>query len=168
MGGTLALGAAGARMDSVWTSSTEERAVVAHDATPEEVLAVVRRLFDGMREADSTKVRSVFAEGARFASVAARDGSESVQYTPVDGFVASVGRSERRWDERIFDVEVRVDDGMAVVWAPYTFYLDGQVRHCGVNVMDFLRTNGAWKITQLTDTRRTEGCRQVPPGDGSE
>jgi hypothetical protein len=57
---------------------------------------------------------------------------------------------------------------MAVVWAPYTFYLDGQVRHCGVNQMDFLRTNDSWKITQLTDTRRMQGCRQVPPGTTQE
>jgi hypothetical protein len=140
----------------------------ATSAAPDGVMAVVRTLFDGMREADSTKVRSVFAEGARFASVAPRAASEAVQYASVDGFVASVGRSERRWDERLYEVEVRVDGGMAVVWAPYTFYLDGQVRHCGVNVMDFLRANGSWKITQLTDTRRTEGCRQIPPGAGGD
>ena len=158
---TLALGAA-----PVHPGSASQESAPPTDVTPEEVQAVVRRLFDGMREADSTKVRSVFAEGARFASVAARAGSEAIQYSSVDGFVTSVGRSERRWDERVFDVEVRVDEGMAVVWAPYSFYLDGQVRHCGVNLMDFLRTNGQWKITQLTDTRRTEGCRQVPPGSG--
>jgi hypothetical protein len=148
----------------VWPPAGYPTETLAPDATPDEVMAVVRRLFDGMREADSAKVRSVFAEGARFAGVVDRAGTQALQYTPVDGFVTSVGRSERRWDERIFDVEVRVDDGMAVVWAPYTFYLDGEIRHCGVNSMDFLRTNGTWKIIQLNDTRRMDGCRQVPPG----
>lgn len=131
--------------------------------TPDEVRAVVARLFDGMREADSLKVRSVFAEGARFASRVAQDGSELIQYSAVDGFVQAVGGSERRWDERVFDVELHVDDYMATVWAPYTFYLDGRILHCGVNLMDFLRVGGEWKITQLTDTRRTDGCRDVPP-----
>ena len=159
----LAIGASPAP-DVAWPPAGYPTGTLAPDATPDEVMAVVRRLFDGMREADSAKVRSVFAEGARFASVVDRSGTQTLQYTPVDGFVTSVGRSERRWDERIFDVEVRVDDGMAVVWAPYTFYLDGEIRHCGVNLMDFLRANGTWKIIQLTDTRRMEGCRQVPPG----
>jgi hypothetical protein len=117
-----------------------------------------------MREADSVKVRSVFADGARFAAIAERDGEQVIEFATVDGFVTAVGRSERRWDERLVDVEIRVDDGMAVVWAPYSFYLDGGLRHCGVNVMDLLRVNGDWKVTQLTDTRRTEGCRELPPG----
>jgi hypothetical protein len=133
-------------------------------ANPDEVVAVVRRLFEGMREADSIKARSVFAEGARFASVADRNGTQATRYTTVDGFVASIGRSGRRLDERIYDVQVHVDDNIAVVWAPYTFYQDGRVQHCGVDLIDFLRVGGEWKITQLADTRRTEGCRDVPPG----
>jgi hypothetical protein len=128
------------------------------------VLAVVRRLFDGMREADSIKARSVFAEGARFASVVDRNGTQALQYSTVDGFVASIGRSGGRLDERIYDPQVHVDDNIAVVWVPYTLYQDGQIRHCGVDLIDFLRVNGEWKITQLADTRRTVGCRDVPPG----
>lgn len=141
-----------------------ENAPAPASETPEEVRAVVQRLFDGMRQADSAMVRSTFAEGARFASLVEQDGRQAVQYSPVDGFVQAIAGSERRWDERLVDVEIRVDDGMAIVWAPYSFYLDGRIRHCGVNVMDFLRVDGEWKITQLTDTRRTEGCRELPPG----
>jgi hypothetical protein len=131
-------------------------------STPDEVRAVVQRLFDGMRQADSAMVRSVFADGARFASLAEQGGREAVQYPPVDDFVQAIAGSAGRWDERLVDVEIRVDAGMAIVWAPYSFYLDGQLRHCGVNVMDLLRVNGEWRITQLTDTRRTEGCRELP------
>jgi hypothetical protein len=127
-------------------------------------MAVVRRLFEGMREADSLKVRSVFAEGARFASVADRNGAQAPRYTTVDGFVASIGRSARRLDERIYDAQVHVDDNIAVVWAPYTFYQDNQVQHCGVDLIDFVRVGDEWKITQLADTRRTVGCRDIPPG----
>ena len=54
---------------------------------------------------------------------------------------------------------------MAQVWAPYTFYLDKKWRHCGVDAMELLKLNGAWKITQLSDTRRRENCRD-PLGTG--
>ena len=160
----LAVGAVGAL--GTLSVAPSRAAGQTRPAAAEEVLAVVRHMFDGMREADSLKVRSVFAEGARFASVADRAGTQTIQYSTVDGFVASIARSGRRLDERLYDVEVRVDDNIAMVWAPYTLYQDGQVRHCGVDLIDFLRVGGQWKITQLADTRRMEGCRQVPPGPG--
>ncbi len=120
------------------------------------VLATVQKMFDGMRTADSTMVRSVLASGVRFASV---DTAARVRYDAVDGWLAGVARSARRWDEQIYDVQVRVDGNVAQVWAPYTFYLDKQVRHCGVNAIDLLRDGAGWKVTQLADTRKREGCR---------
>ena len=42
------------------------------DKDKADVQAVVARMFDGMREADSTKVRSVMDAGARFAGVRTR------------------------------------------------------------------------------------------------
>lgn len=122
------------------------------------VRAAVDRLFQGMAEADSAMARSAFADGARFASVTVEEGVATFQYQNVDGWLAAVAGSERRWEERIHDVEIRVDDDTASVWAPYTFLLDGEVHHCGVDSMELLRTPEGWKITQLSDTRRTEGC----------
>ena len=133
--------------------------------TPEDdVRAVVRRMFDGMRAADSAQVRSTMAPGVRFASMDARATPPGITYEPVDGWLSGVAKSARRWDERLFDVQVRVDGGIAQVWAPYTFYLDGKIRHCGVDAIELLRDGSGWKITQLSDTQRREGCREVPPG----
>ncbi|MDA0327831.1 MAG: hypothetical protein O2958_02280 [Gemmatimonadetes bacterium] len=53
---------------------------------------------------------------------------------------------------------------MASIWAPYTFYLNGAVRHCGINSIELLRDREGWKVTQLSDTRRTENCPD-PLGD---
>jgi len=122
-------------------------------------LGAVERMFEGMRTADSAMVRSVFAEGARFASVDARTSAQTIRFEPVDGWLRGIAGSARRWDEQIYDVRVRVDGDIAHVWAPYTFYLDKRVRHCGVNAIDLLRDASGWKVTQLSDTRRQEGCR---------
>lgn len=131
----------------------------AQDAA-EGIRKVIDRMFEGMQEADSAKVRSAFAEGARFALLP-EDGETTVQYREIDGWLTAVAGSEGRWREEIYDVEIRVDGDIASAWTPYTFYLDGRIRHCGVNSIELLRTARGWKITQLSDTRRTAGCRDV-------
>ena len=125
------------------------------------VLATVHRVFEGMRTADSAMVRSTFATGARFASVDARATPVAVRFDTIDGWLSGVANSARRWDEQVYDVQVKVDGNMAHVWAPYTFYLDKAIRHCGINSLELLNDGSSWRITQLSDTRRREGCRDV-------
>jgi len=120
--------------------------------------AAVAQMFEGMRTANSDMVRSVFAADARFAILDGSEGPASVRVQSVDGWISSIGTSDGRWNEQVYDLDVRVDGDMASVWAPYTFYLDGVVSHCGINSIELLRDAGGWKVTQLSDTRRTEDC----------
>lgn len=130
----------------------------AQSAEEQAVRAVIDQMFNGMRNADSAAVRAVFVPGARFASIDARTTPATVRYDSVGGWINGIGGSNKRWDEQIYDVQVRVDGNIAQVWAPYTFYLDKQLRHCGVNAIDLLRDGEGWKVTQLADTRRRENC----------
>lgn len=118
--------------------------------------AAVDQMFEGMRTANPEMVRAVFAPDARFALIA--EGAATVSVQSVDGWIQAIGTSERRWDERVYDLDVRVDGNMASVWAPYTFYFDGAIRHCGINSIELLRDAEGWKVTQVSDTRRTEAC----------
>jgi D-alanyl-D-alanine carboxypeptidase len=129
------------------------------------VRAVIDQMFSGMRSADSAAVRAAFVPGARFASIDARQSPPIVRYDSVDGWINGIANSNKRWDEQIYDVQIRVDNDMAHAWTPYTFYLDRKWRHCGVNSMELLKVNGAWKLTQLSDTRRRDNCRD-PLGTG--
>lgn len=56
----------------------------------------------------------------------------------------------------------RTGSALATVWAPYAFYLDGRLSHCGVNAFQLIRRPQGWRIVSLIDTRRTEGC-EIPP-----
>lgn len=133
---------------------------------PEEkaALATLERVFEGMRTADSAMVRTGFADGARFASVDARTTPATIKYDTIDGWLRGIANSNRRWDEQIFDVQVRVDGNVAQIWAPYTFYLDKKVRHCGVDTAELLKDGAGWKITQLSDTQRRENCKDPLAG----
>jgi len=141
----------------VFASAGATDRVEAQMGGEEEVLAAVHQIFEGMRTADPDLVRAVFASDARFASVA-DGGAGAVSVQSVEGWLDAIGASERRWDERVYEVEVRLDGNMASVWAPYTFYLDGAVRHCGINSIEMLRDAAGWKVTQISDTRRPGTC----------
>ena len=118
----------------------------------------VYEMFEGMRTANSDMVRAVFAADARFAMLDGRNGPAVVRAQSVEGWITSIGSSGGSWNERIYDLDVRVDGTMASIWAPYTFYLDGEISHCGINSIELLHDAEGWKVTQISDTRRQEGC----------
>jgi hypothetical protein len=120
--------------------------------------AAVDRMFEGMRTADSAMVRSTLATDVRFAILDAREGAPTIRVQNVDGWVRGIAGSGGAWNEQIYDVQVLVDGAMASIWAPYTFYLDGAISHCGINSIELLRDADGWKVTQISDTRSSEGC----------
>ena len=120
--------------------------------------AAVEQVFEGMRTADSERVRAVFAADARFAMLQSGDGPTPVRVQSVEGWISAIGESGGTWDEQIYDLDVRVDGNMASVWAPYTFYLDGNISHCGINSIELLHDGTGWKVTQISDTRRRTDC----------
>lgn len=136
-------------------ATTPTPTVAQGDAGP---MAAVEQIFEGMRTANPGMVREVFAPDARFAVLDRRDGPARLAVQGVDGWIAAIGESGGQWNEQIYDVVVHVDRDMASIWAPYTFYLDGDLRHCGINSIELLRGADGWKVTQLSDTRQTEDC----------
>lgn len=130
------------------------------------VRGVVDRLFDAMRAGDSAGVRAVFHPRARLVTAGERDGEPMLQVADsIGGFVTAVGSPHpETWDERIWDVEVRVDGRLAAVWAPYAFYLGETLSHCGVDAFQLFKDSEGWQIIEIADTRRREGCE--PPAVG--
>lgn len=110
------------------------------------VQSVVDTLFNGMRTRDEATLRAVFAPEARLGT----DG--------IDGFIAAVTTGERHLDEITFNETILVDGDLAMAWTPYNLFVDGEFHHCGVDLFVMHLREDGWLITQLDDTRRTEGC----------
>lgn len=123
-----------------------------------EVLAVVQRLWDGMKARDTAMVRSVFDTAATLSRVVNRNGVASIQYTPISGFIEALGRSNDEWNETMYSPEVRVDGPLATVWTEYDFHLGTRFSHCGVDAFQLLKTSSGWKIIAIADTAKREGC----------
>lgn len=132
------------------------------------ILATVQHVFDAMRTRDTTLLHQAFDSTARLVGVSNRGGSLSVSLTSASQFGAAITRAAAGdvWNERIYEPEVRVDGDVAQVWAYYTFHRNKVFTHCGVDAFMLLKVGDAWKITQLADSRRTEGCShtEAPPG----
>lgn len=126
----------------------------------EAVKATIMTLFDGMREADSTKVHSVFIDDVRMQTIApGRNNEIALQTGDLQRFLTSVGTPhDRVYDERILDYQIKIDGAMASVWTPYKFYLGDQFSHCGVNSFQLMKGTEGWKIIYLVDTRRRGNC----------
>ena len=132
--------------------------------TPEaDVLDVVHRLFDGMRAADTTMMRSTFHPEIRLVTTGNRNGEPLAAIVPVERWLEGVAGADEVLDERIYDPEVRVADNLATVWTYYTFHLGDRLSHCGYDAFQLARTADGWKITQVTDTRRQDDCEVPEP-----
>ena len=132
----------------------------AAQSAEDDVKNVVRRLFDGMRNADSVAVLSVFAPNAIMQTIAVnKEGKTSIRQDQVSGFASFVGKQKKEAaDEQIVFESIRVDGDLAIAWTPYRFVYNGSFSHCGVNSFTLVRMNGEWKINYLIDTRRKENC----------
>ena len=123
------------------------------------ILAVITRLFDGMRRGDSAMVRSAFHPRASLTTAVVRQGKATVTFDDVETFLRAVGTPhDSVWDERITNEVVHQDGTLAVVWTDYRFYVGDRFSHCGVDAFQLAKEDGEWKITALADTRRKQGC----------
>ena len=130
----------------------------------EAILATVQKVFDAMRTRDTALLSQAFDSTARLVGVSTR-GTPAVSLTMPSQFGAAIARAPAGdvWNERIYDPEVRIDGNVAQVWAYYTFHRNTTFNHCGVDAFMLVKVGNAWKITQLADSRRTEGCTHQTP-----
>jgi hypothetical protein len=129
------------------------------------ILATVQKVFDAMRTRDSTLLLSAFDSTGRLVRVSGRGGTPSVGQVPPRQFFASVNSAPAGevWNERIYDPEVRIDGNVAQVWAYYTFHRNSTFSHCGVDAFMLVKVGSTWKITQIADSSRREGCTHTEP-----
>lgn len=131
----------------------------AHAQSPEaEVRAVIDRMFEALRQQDTATMRATFHDDFRLAVTSFQDGQPVIRQIDGNAFLAALASSTERLDEQIADVEIRVHDNLAAVWNRYNFLVGDRIDHCGVDSFMLVRTAAGWKILQVADTQRREGC----------
>jgi hypothetical protein len=124
----------------------------AADAPSTAVLGPVHAFFSAMARFDQAGMRAqVLPAGT---ATLMRKG-KPMQLTLGD-FVDRVKPGKEKIEERLGSPTVLVDEDVAVVWAPYTFLLEGKPHHCGTDVFNLVRVDGQWRIAAIADNSR--GC----------
>jgi hypothetical protein len=100
----------------------------------------------------------VRAEGRATATGNKPDGTPVINSRTWAEFAAALTAGPERFEERMSTPAIEVDGDIAMVWGDYVFLIDGKVSHCGVDHFDLVRENGAWKVLNITWSRRTTGC----------
>lgn len=128
--------------------------------TEDSVKAVVKQLFDGMKNSDASMIQSAFADSAILQSIGRNKEEKSmIENDKVDEFAKLIsGLKKGAADEQIVFESIKIDGPLAMVWAPYKFYYEGKFSHCGVDSFQLVFINGQWKIQYLIDTRRKQPC----------
>jgi len=126
-----------------------------HAETQDEkaVLSPINEMFAAMAKRDAAAIKKPLLTGGSM--VLMRDGKPT-QMT-FEAFADLVGKpGKANIEERIHDPLVRIDNDLAVVWAPFEFLVDGKVDHCGTDLFNLVRTDGKWLIASIADTGRKD------------
>jgi hypothetical protein len=123
-------------------AKTDERAV----------FAPINLMFDGMAKRDGSEVVAAAISGAMFVSM---QYGTLAQETFVQ-FGTNLQAGTTHIDERIHDPLVRIDNDLAVVWAPFEFRIEGKLDHCGTDSFSLVHNNGKWLIASLSATLRKD------------
>ena len=137
---------------------------------PEEaaILAVVDRFMLAISINDAAALAELRIEGGS-TIVSRRDpaGSDTPLVTR-RVFTPSTGSKPTNNRERYWDPVVHVRGGIAVVWTPYEFWVDGKTSHCGIDVFDMMKEKGVWRIANAMWTVEPDACPALRPADPSK
>lgn len=144
---------------SLWGQDNDQ---VERLSNEDQISNVIDNFFYGLNNGDTTIILSVSGENMILRTTF-NDGSNMPRIIEeeYDEFISTVGAPRtNKWEERISDVVIQIDDNLANAWMNYSFYVDSEFSHCGVNAFQFFQTTEGWKIISITDTRRKSDCDQ--------
>ena len=129
------------------------------------ILALVDAFMDGLHRRDPEVWKTIMLAGTNGITPLVDDhGKEFVRLRTMEERLDGLIEPGPTYDERYWDPTVLIRERIAVVWTPYDFWIDGEFSHCGVEVFDFVRVDGEWKLTNMMWTVEREDCEPSPLG----
>lgn len=121
-----------------------------------EVQKTVETFFNAMKNRDTVASNSVISQKLILQTVAQKkDETKLISETASDfkKQIAEIPISVTI-EERILSYDINIDGNLASVWAPYEFYINGNLSHRGANSLQLVKATQGWKIVYIIDTRR--------------
>ena len=124
------------------------------------VVATLDRFLRALYARDTTAMKAEFETDARMTLLRPDPaGGMRVVALTADGFVkAATNPNGPALDEPLRNLVVLIDGDLASVWGEYQVRVQGKVSHCGYDAFHLVRRGGVWRILNVSDTFRREGC----------
>lgn len=125
--------------------------------------AQIDLFFNALETGDSALMRNIIHENIILTTTYAhpKTGQKVYRTEAKSDFLQAIGTPHtEKWEERVSNVEVKIDDNLAIAWMNYSFFVDDKFSHCGVNLFEFVKLDNIWVITHIIDTRRKNNCNE--------
>ena len=136
---------------------------------PAEETAVLEAMDRYMTAISANDLRAMAAmqtpEGMTYRARATEDGDMEIVAHPNSYWIDPSQDDGSSYRERYWSPTVLIRGGIAVVWAPYEFWTDGKTSHCGVDVFDFVKIGGVWRVSNSMWTVEANACAELRPAD---
>ncbi|MBZ9729136.1 nuclear transport factor 2 family protein [Salegentibacter sp. JZCK2] len=128
----------------------------------ENIQGLIESFFEAFHEQDSTNLKNFAHSEIKMQSVAIdTEGNTKLSTTEYTSFLKSIASipHSTKFEEKLHDFKINTNGMIANVSTPYSFYINGELSHCGVNTFQLMKSDGEWKIIYLVDTRSKLGCK---------
>ena len=125
------------------------------------VKKTIELFFEGFHQKDAQILTQTTDSLFTLNSVGNRGAKVVTTQTSGNAFVKAVlSRADSpSWNEKLLSFNIKIDGPLAHAWVGYEFWLGDTFSHCGVNSIHLMKQNNAWKIINITDSRRRADCR---------
>ncbi len=119
-----------------------------NSADHREVLRVTESFFDAMERRDvDLASRVLVPEGAFVSARKGPAGERTMQsFTNADWIDRLAARGSEVREALTDKPLILIEGDVAMLWGEYTFEVDGQTSHTGIDAITFVRTDQGWKI----------------------
>lgn len=125
------------------------------------VRQTIEAFFSAFHQQDSIVLRDLADSNVILQSISTNtDGETKMATESFDNFLKSIISipETTKFEEKLHSFDIRINGALANVITPYSFYVNGNLSHCGVNSFQLFKDSGKWKIIYIVDTRIKEGC----------
>ncbi|MBK7901766.1 MAG: hypothetical protein IPJ97_01575 [Proteobacteria bacterium] len=132
------------------------------------VLAAMDRYLAAISASDLDAMASMQTpDGMNYRARALAGGGMEVVGRPNSYWVDPARKDGHTYRERYWAPTVLVRGSIAMVWAPYEFWIDGKTSHCGVDAFSFIKVGEAWHVANSMWTVEPDACPELRPSDSA-
>jgi len=111
------------------------------------IINITQQFFDAMNKRDTTVARNILLPDGQIFSIREDSTGVNIKKRSHADFINNLTMSDKELLETMSNPKVMIHDRVAILWAKYKFYLDGEYSHGGVDAFSFLKTAQGWKIS---------------------